>query len=73
MNRTSGLTVHGVGAANREQIEKAFYRGFVNYLTLERKFATARRATIQAATELYGAGSPAERAITEAWTAVGVF
>jgi len=73
VNRTSGLSVHGVGAENREQIEKAFYRGFVNYLTSNAKFASARRATIQAATELYGAGSPAERAITEAWTAVGVF
>ena len=35
-------------------------------------FATARAATIQAATDLHGAGSPEERAMTEAWTAVGV-
>ena len=35
-------------------------------------FSSARAATIQAARDLYGAGSAAERAITQAWTAVGV-
>ena len=32
VNRTSGLRVQGVGAANREQIEKVFYRAFVSLL-----------------------------------------
>jgi Zn-dependent metalloprotease len=32
----------------------------------------ARAATIQAARDLYGSGSPSERAVTQAWTAVGV-
>ena len=72
-NRTSGLTVEGVGAANREQIEKVFYRAFVYLLTSRADFFQARLATIQSARELYGAGSPAERAITQAWTAVGVY
>jgi Zn-dependent metalloprotease len=31
-----------------------------------------KAATIQAARDLYGANSNAERAITQAWTAVGV-
>ena len=35
-------------------------------------FAMARAATIQAARDLFGGGSAAERAVTEAWTAVGV-
>jgi Zn-dependent metalloprotease len=35
-------------------------------------FATARAATIQSARDLYGPGSAAERAVTQAWTAVGV-
>ena len=35
-------------------------------------FSVARAATIQAARDLYGAGSTAEQAVTEAWTAVGV-
>jgi thermolysin len=71
-NRTSGLSVTGVGAANREQIEKAFYRAFVFMLTPNATFSSARTATVQAARELYGANSAAERAITQAWTAVGV-
>ena len=35
-------------------------------------FALTRAATIQAARDLYGTGSAAERAITQAWDAVGV-
>lgn len=72
VNRTSGLRVTGVGAANREQIEQAFYRAFTYMLPSSATFSTARAATILSARELYGAGSPAERAIREAWIAVGV-
>jgi thermolysin len=71
-NRTSGLTVEGVGAANREQIEKVFYRAFTQLLPSNATFAVARAATVQAARDLYGSGSSAERAVTQAWTAVGV-
>ena len=71
-NRTSRLAVQGVGAANREQIEKVFYRAFVFMLPSNATFSVARAATIQAARDLYGAGSTAEQAVTEAWTAVGV-
>jgi bacillolysin len=72
VNRTSGLQVTGVGAANRAQIEKVFYRAFVLLLPSNATFSTARSATIQAARDLYGNSSAAERAVTEAWTAVGV-
>ena len=72
-NRTSGLSVQGVGPANREQMERVFYRAFVFLLPADATFSTARAATIQAARDLYGAGSAAERAVTQAWTAVGVF
>jgi Zn-dependent metalloprotease len=71
-NRTSGIAVQGVGAGNREQMEKVFYRGFVQLLPSDATFAVARAATIQAARDLYGPGSSAERAVTQAWTAVGV-
>ena len=71
-NRTSGLGVQGVGSANREQIEKAFYRGFTQLMPSNATFSVARAATIQAARDLYGANSAAERAVTQAWTAVGV-
>jgi thermolysin len=71
-NRTSGLAVTGVGSANREQIEKVFYRAFTLMLNANATFSIARAATIQSARDLYGAGSGPERAITQAWTAVGV-
>jgi Zn-dependent metalloprotease len=70
-NRTSGLAVPGVGAANRQLIEKCFYRGFTS-LTSQATFGLARRRTIESAQVLYGSGSAAERAITQAWNAVGV-
>jgi bacillolysin len=70
-NRTSGLTVAGLGAANRERAEKIFYRGFTLHLTPTARFADARVATIQAALELYGPGREAEQTAA-AWTAVGV-
>jgi thermolysin len=72
VNRTSGLKVQGVGAANREKIEKVFYRGFTQFLPANATFAMARAATLQAARDLYGTGSDVERAIEQAWTAVGV-
>jgi Zn-dependent metalloprotease len=71
-NATSGLSVAGVGPANREQIERIFYRAFVFLLPSNANFLTARSATIQAARDLYGAGSPAEHAVTQAWDAVGL-
>jgi thermolysin len=71
-NRTSGIAVQGVGGANREQIERVFYRGFTTYLSHFPTFADARRATLQAAGDLYGESSAAYRAVRDAWTAVGV-
>ena len=71
-NRSSGMSVQGVGAANRDQIEKVMYRAFTQLLPSGATFSTARAATIQAARDLYGANSSAERAVTQAWTAVGV-
>jgi bacillolysin len=72
VNRTSGLSVQGVGGPNREQIERVFYRAFTQMLPANATFSTARAATIQAARDLFGAGSAPERAVTQAWTAVGV-
>jgi bacillolysin len=72
INRVSQLAVQGVGFANRDQIEKVIYRAFTLMLPANATFAVARAATIQAARDLFGADSPAEIAITQAWTAVGV-
>jgi hypothetical protein len=64
--------VQGVGAANREQIEKSFFRALTVLMPSSSTFALTRVATIQAARDLYGAGGTVERAITQAWNAVGV-
>ena len=71
-NRTSGLSVQGIGAANREQMEKVFYRAFTQLLPANARFATARAATLQAAQDLYPGNNPIANALTQAWTAVGV-
>ena len=71
-NRTSGIAVQGVGASNREQIEQVYYRAFTLLMPRNSTFSTARAATAQAAQDLYGAGGAVERAVTEAWSAVGV-
>ena len=71
-NRTSGRSVQGVGGASREQIEKVFYRAFQFMLTPTSGFDDAARACLQSSRDLYGAGSAVERAVTQAWQAVGV-
>ncbi len=71
-NRVSGSTVTGVGFANRDQIEKVFFRAFTTMLPVRATFSQARAATIQSARDLYPSNAAVERAVTDAWTAVGV-
>ena len=71
-NRTSGIRVQGVGAANREQIEKVFYRAFAQLMPSNADFSMARTVTLRAAQDLYGLTSAPYNAVRDAWTAVGV-
>ena len=71
-NRVSGRAVTGVGFANREQIERVFFRAFTAMLPSRATFSQARAATIQSARDLYPSNAAVERAVTDAWTAVGV-
>lgn len=71
-NRVSNIPVTGVGATNREQIEKVYYRAFTLLLPSNARFSDARAATLQAARDLYGTSSAALTAITQSWDAVGV-
>jgi bacillolysin len=71
-NRTSGRVVQGVGAANRDQIEKVFYRAFQFMLTPTSNFRTAATACVASAQQLYGVGSSVDQAVSQAWAAVGV-
>ena len=67
-----GTVVNGVGAANREQIERVFYRAFTSFLGPRSGFLDARNATLQAARELYGGNATVETAVDQAWRAVGI-
>ncbi|HYU86091.1 MAG TPA: M4 family metallopeptidase [Kribbellaceae bacterium] len=64
-----GSTVTGIG---RDKAEKIWYRTLTTYLTSRSKYVDARAGSIQAATDLYGAGSTEVAATTAAWTAVSV-
>jgi bacillolysin len=71
-HRLSRVVVEGVGLENLEQMERVFYRAFTEMMPSNANFAMARAITIQSARDLYGTGSAAERALIQAWTAVGV-
>ncbi|MGC8915842.1 MAG: M4 family metallopeptidase [Thermoanaerobaculum sp.] len=69
-NRTSGLSVTGIGLAKAERI---WYVALTGYMTSTTTFSQARQATIQAATQLFGASSVEVQRVKDAWTAVGVY
>ena len=48
------------------------YRAFTSMLPSNATFTVARAATLQAARDIHGADSAAERALEQAWNAVGV-
>ena len=69
-NRTSKVTVeNGVGV---EKGLKIYGRALMHYMTPSTTFAQAREATVQAATDLYGADSVEVQKVKESWHAVGV-
>lgn len=71
-NATSGVSVAGVGAANRAQIEKVFFRAITQLMPNNANMQTAAAVVIQAADDLYGPSSAATQAVTQAMTAVGL-
>ncbi|HET9504096.1 MAG TPA: M4 family metallopeptidase, partial [Hymenobacter sp.] len=62
-------SVASLGITNAAKIA---FRAESVYLTASSNYAAARTATIQAATDLFGAGSAQVTAVTNAWNAVGV-
>jgi thermolysin len=71
-NATSGITVTGVGAANRAQIERSFFRAMTVLMPNVPTMATAGLAVAQAAVDLYGPNSAAAIATRQAMQAVGL-
>ncbi|MCB0608957.1 MAG: M4 family metallopeptidase [Lewinella sp.] len=65
----NSYSVSGVGRTKAAAIT---YRNLTTYLSSSSTYADARNGAIQAAIDLYGAGSAEEIATTNAWYAVGV-
>jgi len=65
----NGSTVTGIG---RDAAAKIQYRALTVYMTSSTNYAGARAASLNAAADLYGAGSTQYNAVASAWSAVGV-
>jgi Zn-dependent metalloprotease len=62
-------SIAGIG---RDAAQKIWYRALTVYMTSNTDYAGARAATIEAADDLYGAGSKQSKAVAAAWDAVSV-
>ena len=71
-NATSGLRVQGVGAANREQIERVFFRAMTEIMPRFADFPIAAAVLCQSARDLFGVNSSVLRAVDQALLAVGL-
>jgi Zn-dependent metalloprotease len=65
----NGSTVTGIG---RAKLGAIWYRALTVYMTSSTNYAGARTATLNAAKDLYGAGSTEYNAVAAAWSAVNV-
>lgn len=68
-NRVSGVAVTGIGTSAMERI---WYRALTTYMTSSTNFSGARTATLNAATDLFGATSAQYTTVAKGWCAVGV-
>ncbi|MFC9287537.1 M4 family metallopeptidase [Streptomyces sp. NPDC057052] len=66
---SNGSTLTGIG---RDKLGKIWYRALTVYMTSSTNYAGARTATLDAARDLYGAGSAEQNAVAAAWSAVNV-
>ncbi|MFJ6831678.1 M4 family metallopeptidase [Streptomyces sp. NPDC091209] len=65
----NGATVTGIG---HDKVGRIWYRALTVYMTSSTNYAGARTATLNAAKDLYGAGSTEYNAVAAAWSAVSV-
>ena len=65
----NGTTITGIGRVKAEHI---WYRALTVYMTSSTNYSGARTATLNAARDLYGAGSTQYNAVAAAWSAVSV-
>lgn len=62
----------GVTGIGRDAAQRIYYRALTVYFTSNETYPQARAHTLQAATDLYGAGSAQYNAVARAWSAVNV-
>ncbi|GAB3657445.1 M4 family metallopeptidase [Nocardioides korecus] len=65
----NGSTVTGIG---RDAAQRIWYRALTVYMTSNTNYSGARTATLNAAKDLYGAGSTQYNTVASAWSAVSV-
>jgi Zn-dependent metalloprotease len=65
----NGSSIAGMG---HDKVGKIWYRALTTYMTTGTTYAQARTATLNAATDLYGASSPERATVAAAWSAVSV-
>lgn len=68
-NKAGFLVAQSLG---NDKTARIYYRGLTTYLLKNSDFTAARVAMIQAATDLYGAGSAEVTAVTNAYNSVGI-
>ncbi|MFF2145188.1 M4 family metallopeptidase [Kitasatospora sp. NPDC058190] len=65
----NNITVTGIG---RDKAAQVWYKALTAYMTSTTDYAAARTATLNAATDLYGANSAEYNQVATAWAAVNV-
>ncbi|WP_253197237.1 M4 family metallopeptidase [Clostridium algidicarnis] len=68
-NKTGYLVAQSIGC---EKTARIYYRALTVYFNPTTNFAQARLGLVQAAQDLYGANSAEAKAVTDAFTAVGI-
>jgi Zn-dependent metalloprotease len=66
---SDGSTVTGIG---RDKAEQIWFKALTTYFTSNTDYADARKGTVSAATDLYGADSAEVKAVEAAWSGVNV-
>ncbi len=71
-NRTTGITVAGVGGANRQDVERVFFRAMTELMPANVSFHITAATVRQSAIDLFGAGSGVYNSVHRALVAVGL-
>lgn len=68
-----GLTAKGIGTSlGKEKTEQIWYRALTSYLRRNSQFVDMRRATLQAAADLYGSTASEATTLENVWDTVGI-